>query len=102
MGDVNGEGSRDVIAAVAGAGPPQVRTFSGVDGGELNSFFAYVSAFPGGVRVATGDVNGDGRADIITGAGPGGRPHVRVFSGVDLRPLDDFFPFDAAFSGGCM
>ena len=38
-------------------------------------FLAYGAGFTGGVRVATGDVTGDGVADIITGAGPGaGRP----------------------------
>ena len=35
------------------------------------SFFAYTPTFTGGVRVAAGDVNGDGAADIITGSGPG-------------------------------
>ncbi len=50
--------------------------------------------------MAAGDVNGDGRADIVTGAGPGGGPHVRVFSGVDLAVLASFFAYDPGFHGG--
>jgi FG-GAP repeat len=47
---------------------------------EIRSFFAYDSGFRGGVSVAAGDIDGDGLADIITGAGPSGSPHVRAFS----------------------
>jgi len=36
----------------------------------LRNFFAYHTSFIGGVRVAAGDYNGDGRADILTGSGP--------------------------------
>ncbi|QGJ71984.1 Hypothetical protein PBC10988_36970 [Planctomycetales bacterium 10988] len=43
------------------------------------SFFPYGEGFTGGVRVDTGDINGDGILDIITAAGPGGGPHVQVF-----------------------
>src|SRR4029453_15207956 len=45
------------------------------------SFMAYPSSFMGGVRVAVGDVNGDGVADIITAPGAGSTPHVKVFDG---------------------
>jgi FG-GAP repeat len=61
---------------------------------------AYNPAFTGGVFVAAGDLNGDGRADVITGAGPGGGPHVRAFSGTDNAPLASFFAYAPAFTGG--
>ena len=90
-GDIDGDGFADIIAGAGPGGGPDVRVVSGADLSELTSFFAYDPAFGGGVNVATGDLNGDGRTDVITAAGPGGGPHVRVFSGVDLSELDSFF-----------
>ena len=55
----------------------------------MNSFFAYAPTFAGGVFVAAGDVNGDGRAEIITGAGAGGGPHVQVFNASDGSVLQN-------------
>ncbi len=69
-GDVNGDGWDDIIAAAGAGGGPHVRVFSGRDGSPLQGFFAYGVGFTGGVTVAAGDVNDDGRADIITGAAP--------------------------------
>jgi hypothetical protein len=66
----------------------------------LNSFFAYTPTFRGGVRVAVGDVNNDGQTDIITGAGPGGGPHVKVFDGQSNALLRSFLAYDPAFRGG--
>src|SRR5262249_61652954 len=47
---------------------------------------------------AAGDVNGDGHADIIVGAGT--VPHVRVFSGADLSLLASFMAYTGTYNGG--
>ncbi|HTW96295.1 MAG TPA: S8 family serine peptidase, partial [Candidatus Methylomirabilis sp.] len=67
-----------IITAPGKGGGPQIRIFdnSGVVQGQ---FFAYGQSFHGGVSVAAGDIDSDGLAEIVTGAGPGGGPHVRVF-----------------------
>ncbi len=99
-GDVNGDGTPDIITGAGAGGGPHVRVLSGVDGTQLHSFFAYAPNFVGGVTVAAGDVNGDGKADIITGPGASGGPHVRVFSGANLAELRGFFAYASNFTGG--
>lgn len=99
-GDVNGDGRADIITGAGPGGGPHVSVFDGGSNQLLHSFFAFSSNFQGGVRVAAGDVNGDGRADIITGAGPGGGPHVHVFDSQNRSPLHSFFAYDSDFQGG--
>jgi uncharacterized repeat protein (TIGR01451 family) len=60
-------------------GPPWVRVLSPDSGEELSRFLAYDSRFRGSVRVATGDVTGDGVAEIITAPGRNAIGEVRVF-----------------------
>jgi hypothetical protein len=91
-----------VVGADAGGGPLVTITFPN---GTYTSFFAYDSAFKGGVRVAAADVNGDGNLDIVTGAGAGGGPNVKVFQVNELSGAvslqTSFFAFSApSFSGG--
>jgi len=102
VGDVNGDGVADIITGADAGGGPHVKVFDGRDGSVLYSFWAYDPSFRGGVRVAAGDVEGNGRADIITGAGPGGGPHVKVFSAANgsLTLLRSFFAYAATFTGG--
>jgi hypothetical protein len=90
------------VGADAGGGPLVTITFQN---GTFVSFFAYASTFTGGVRVALGDVNGDGSPDIITGAGPGGGPQVNVYNVNNATGVvslqKSFFAFSApSFTGG--
>ena len=85
-GDIDGDGAADVITGAGPGGGPHVQVFSGATGTSIRSFFAYDPGFTGGVYVAAGDVDGDGAADVIRGAGPGGGPHVQVFSGQPACP----------------
>lgn len=100
-GDVNGDGRADIITGSdAGAGGGQVKVFDGATLDVLHSFFAYAPDFSGGVRVASGDVNGDGLDDIVTGSGAGAAAHVKVFDGGSGETLRSFFAYDPAFTGG--
>lgn len=71
---------------------PLVKRFNQY-GKEIMSFFAYNQKFRGGVRLAMGDVNGDGTEEIVTGAGPGGGPHVRVFD-LNGSLINQFYSFE--------
>jgi hypothetical protein len=100
VGDVNGDGYADVIVGPDAGTAPLVRVYDGRTGSLLRNFYAFAEAFSGGVRVAAGDVNGDGFADIITGTGPGVAAEVKVYSGADGIPLRDFYVYDSSFRGG--
>ena len=50
--------------------------------------------------MAATDVNGDGRDDLVLGAGPFGGPEVLILDALSLAQLDAFFAFDLVFRGG--
>lgn len=101
LGDVNHDGVIDLIAGPGPGGGPNIKVISGTDFSTvLYNFFAFESTFSGGVTVASADIDGDLYADILVGAGPGGGPRIKVFSGKNLTVLRDFFAFEPTFSGG--
>lgn len=98
-GDVTGDGAPEIVIGAGTGAPAEVRVYS-TDGKLLKIFYPYARTFKGGVRVAVGDLDGDGKAEIVTAPGPGGGPHVRVFDGAFRNLNLDFFAFDEGMRDG--
>src|SRR5438093_342598 len=83
-GDVTGDGVPDIATSTGSGGGPRVVVFNGANLATVASFFAFDPGSRNGFNIAVGDVNADGRADIVTGAGTGEPGQVKVFSGKNL------------------
>jgi glucose/arabinose dehydrogenase len=94
-----GPGALVAVGAGAGGGPT-AKLFDLATGTPRQTVNAFAAGFTGGVRVAAADVTGDGVADLITGAGPGGGPDVRVYDGATGQQVRQFLAFEPSFTGG--
>ena len=102
LGDVLGDGQPEIVTAPGAGRAPEIRVYDHEFAAIRNpvaSFLAYGSAFSGGVYVATGDVLGDRRPEIVTAPGPGLEPRVKLFA-ADGRELGSFLAFEADYRGG--
>lgn len=99
--DLDGDGLSEIITGAGYGGGPHVRAFSHLGVPTGLSFFAYAPDFRGGVNVTCGDLNQDGKAEIITGAGITGGPHIKVFSAPG-ELLDEAFSDSASKPTGAL
>ena len=110
LADTDGDGKAEIITGTGNGSVPHVKVMKS-DGFVVASFYAYATDFTKGVNLATGDMNGDGKADIVTWPNPGGGPHVRVFQALpDGKFAADkdgkgvstasFFAYDSKYTGG--
>ena len=91
-----------VIVIGMGKSPrtPQIVTvIDEVTGDVLAQFAPYGNTFQGGVRVATGDLTGDGVDEIVTAPGWSIVAEVRVYTQEGVL-LTSFQPYGSTFNGG--
>jgi hypothetical protein len=101
-GDVDGDGRAEIIAGSDSGRVGEVRVLR-LDGSVVGTIVDVYPGDEGGLRVGAGDLNGDGRADVITGP-TYGAPDIHTYtlttSGFVQDPPAGFFAFDPSFSGG--
>lgn len=82
IGDVDGDGQEEIVTTPASRGGAHIKVFT-LSGALKKSFFAYDPHLRGGYTVALGDVNNDGKDDIVVS------PLDTAITGGDVRVFNE-------------
>ncbi|MEI7451803.1 MAG: S8 family serine peptidase [Candidatus Falkowbacteria bacterium] len=96
--DINGDGKSEIMVAPLGGYQPLIQIYD-ASGKLKKEFLAYDKTFTKGISVAAGDVDGDGKVEIVAAPGIGGGPHIKVFD-TNGKLESQFMAYDKNFRGG--
>ncbi len=97
-GNVDSDSVVEIVSGAVAGGGPLVKVMKR-DGTVKAAWYAYADTFRGGVDVATGDIDKDGQDEIITAAGTGGGPHIKIFKSNGTL-FKELMAYDPKFHGG--
>jgi hypothetical protein len=105
VGDIGGDGRFEIAVGANAGANAAVAVFNATTLEHLDQFYAYgqvddIGPFRGGVRVTIEDYNRDGKADLVTGAGPGSFAHLRVWDLEDLTQIASILVAEERYRGG--
>jgi hypothetical protein len=98
--DVTGDGVADFVGGAGPGGGPRVAVIDGATGERVADWFAFEGTFTGGIFVAAGDLDGDGKAEVVVTPDRGGGPVVAVFDGTGAERGRFLGIEDPSFRGG--
>lgn len=96
--DIDGNGQKVIVTAPGPGRSPDIRLYT-VQGKKIGHFLAYSKTYRNGIRIAAGDIDGDGKAEIIVGPMQGKNTKVKIFRS-DGTLVHQFYVYDKSFSGG--
>ena len=100
IGDTDGDGINEIIVSPVGSNSgPLVRVYQYGEDEPEQSFYVFNEGFRGGIQIAAGDTNKNGKAEIIA-ATASQRGNVAVYSGTGTFIGLSYFPFGPEFTAG--
>ena len=97
--DLGGDGKDEIMVTSGGMKQSAIYLYR-TDGSLINTFSVFPSGFIGGVHAVGGDTDGDGKDEIILGAGAGGG-QLRIMDGFGNEKITErFFPMGEGYRAG--
>ncbi len=97
-GNLDSDSGTEIVIGAGPGGGPHVKVMN-ENGTIVRDFFAYDMKMTGGVDVAVGDLDDDGKNEIITAPASKSQPLVKIFNSAGEK-TGEFMAYDPKFLGG--